>query len=79
MPGFLVSFRRILAVLHHAKCEWVTSHGGYIQNGALVDSNLIVIGVEGLRVMDALVMPQVPNANPKAPTIIIAERGRTRF
>ena len=61
MPGFLVLFRRILAVLQNAK--W-----GAL---AVVDSNLIVIGVEGLRVMEALVMPQVPNGNPKAPTIKI--------
>jgi choline dehydrogenase len=42
--------------------------------GAVVDSELRVHGVEGLRVVDASVMPQITRANTNAPTIMIAER-----
>jgi choline dehydrogenase len=43
--------------------------------GAVVDSELRVYGVEGLRVVDASVMPRITRANTNAPTIMIAERG----
>ncbi|MGH2903614.1 MAG: GMC family oxidoreductase [Solirubrobacteraceae bacterium] len=41
---------------------------------AVVDSELRVRGIEGLRVIDASVMPTVPRGNTNAPTIAIAER-----
>ena len=41
---------------------------------AVVDPELRVRGVDGLRVVDASVMPTVPRGNTNAPTIAVAER-----
>ena len=42
---------------------------------AVVDPELRVIGVEGLRVIDSSVMPSITTGNLNAPTIMIGEKG----
>jgi choline dehydrogenase len=43
--------------------------------GAVVDDELRVHGLQGLRVIDASIMPMLPSANTFAATIAIAEKG----
>jgi choline dehydrogenase len=42
---------------------------------AVVDERLRVFGLQGLRVIDASVMPTITSGNTNTPTIMIADRG----
>ena len=57
--------------VYHATCTCMMGP----QANCVVDDELRVHGIEGLRVIDASVMPAVTSTNTNAPTIMIAEKG----
>jgi choline dehydrogenase len=48
--------------------------GAATDTSAVVDSELRVLGIRGLRVVDAAVMPTISSGNCNSPIIMIAER-----
>src|SRR5271170_7910274 len=57
--------------VYHATCTCMMGRHAM----AVVDDELKVYGIEGLRVIDASIMPAVSSTNTNAPTIMIAEKG----
>ncbi len=68
--GIRDSVRTHAQTLYHPVGTCAMGRGG----AAVVDERLRVHGVQGLRVVDASIMPTVPRGNTNAPTIAIAER-----
>jgi choline dehydrogenase-like flavoprotein len=62
--------RRNVQLLYHPVGTCKMGSG----DDAVLDPQLRVRGIDGLRVVDASVMPQIPGGNTNAPTIMIAER-----
>jgi choline dehydrogenase len=63
--------RRNGGTCYHASCTCMMGQ----HTMSVVDSELRVHGIDGLRVIDASVMPAVTSTNTNAPTIMIAEQG----
>jgi choline dehydrogenase len=77
-PGEKAQTRQELEIVVRQKAETIYHPAGSCRMGndpgAVVDSQLRVRGVEGLRVVDASVMPRLIGGNTNAPTIMIAEK-----
>jgi choline dehydrogenase-like flavoprotein len=57
------------------RCTHTVFHpAGSCAMGLVVDAELRVRGVEGLRVADASIMPTIPRGNTNAPTIMVGEK-----
>jgi choline dehydrogenase len=67
----LQASRQLASTVYH----WVGTCRMGIDEDAVVDPSLRVNGVEGLRVIDASVMPKITSANTNAPTLMIGHKG----
>ena len=68
--ALMAHIRKIVETVYHPVGTCRMGH----DEGAVVDDQLRVRGIEGLRVVDASVMPTIVSGNTNAPVIMIAER-----
>jgi choline dehydrogenase len=62
--------RKTLVIAHHSVGTCAMGAGP----DAVVDPELRVRGIDGLRVCDASIMPTVPGGNTNAPSIMVGEK-----
>jgi choline dehydrogenase len=78
LPGAPYQTDAELAEYLHANAQSMYHPVGTCRMGqdadAVVDHELRVKGIKGLRIVDASVMPRIPSGNTNAPTIMIAEK-----
>jgi choline dehydrogenase len=78
LPGPQVASDEEIAAFIRATAETLYHPVGTCKMGrdaqAVVDDQLRVHGIQGLRVIDASIMPTIVNGNTNAPTIMIAEK-----
>ncbi|XP_035736062.1 glucose dehydrogenase [FAD, quinone]-like [Vespa mandarinia] len=67
------AIRQYTMTIYHMSCT--AKMGPRSDPMAVVDPSLKVYGVEGLRVIDASIMPTITNGNINAPVIMIGEKG----
>ncbi len=65
--------RNTATTIYHPSCTCKMGPGS--DSHAVVDSNLKVHGIEGLRIADASIMPRITSGNTNAPSIMIGEKG----
>lgn len=69
-PGMIDFIRKSAVTYWHQSC---TAKMGR-DSMSVVDSQLKVYGIEGLRVADASIMPRITTGNTMAPCVVIGER-----
>ena len=78
LPGVDIQSEQDIDEFIRANAESVYHPCGTCKMGedetAVVDSQCRVHGIDGLRVADASIFPQITSANTNAPTIMVAEK-----
>ena len=64
-------FKERASTIYHPSC---TCRMGNDPKSSVVDKNLLVHGIKGLRVVDASIFPNITSANTNAPTIMVAHK-----